>query len=124
MEAAFLEITTTAERLLYVDISHNSITHISVPAITRVLQRVQLAEFVADGLQLGDSSVSQFLSDGIELSALSMNGCGINLNDSVFAGITTRLSRNTSIRRLSLQRNPCTISEESFQRALKDSKSL
>jgi|JI61114C2RNA_FD_contig_31_1063185_length_436_multi_1_in_0_out_0_1 hypothetical protein len=95
-----------------------------MPLLLKVLQRLQLAEFVADGLPLGNSSVSQFLSDGIEISSLSMNGCRLNLDDTVVSGIATKLSKNIQIRRLSLQQNTCTISRETFRAMLKDSKSL
>jgi len=53
-----------------------------------------------------------------------MNGCQLNLNDAIFSEIATKLSRNLSVKKLSLHNNLCTISRETFRTVLTDSKSL
>lgn len=123
-EDVFRDLPSAAEKLVHIDLSHNPLTHLSMPLLLHTLQRVRLAEFVADGLQLGDSSVGQFLNEGIELTALSMNDCKLNLNDVFFLSVVVKLSKNTNIRKLSLRGNPCSVSREALRAVLKDSKSL
>jgi len=58
LEGIFRSFASISERLLYINFSYNNITHVSMPLLLKVLQKVQLAELVVDGLPLGDSSVA------------------------------------------------------------------